>query len=413
MSVLPSQEPSDRNETKILAADAISSEARRTPFRMKPSHRCWAEVDLDALRNNLARIRHLVGPRVKILAVVKADAYGHGLRQIAAHLMQSGTDFFGVANLAEAVAIRRVGQGWPILMLGACLPEEIEGAVRDDVRPTISGMEEAEAYNAMALRLRKVLPVHVKLDSGMSRLGVAPRQALELLLACRRLPGLTLEGLYTHYSSAEDDPLCSRRQAEIFQRLIREAARAGLRIPLLHANNSAALLHQRRTTLQLVRPGLLVYGVTPPGSRFVPAPRHTEFLPALSWKCRVSLVKLVPKGARLSYGGTFVAPRPLRIATLTAGYGDGYLRSGSNRARVLVHGHRCPVLGRITMDQTLVDVSKAPNVAAGDEAILIGRQGPGEITATELAHWDRTIPWEVLTAITYRVPRLYRGSHAS
>ena len=380
---------------------------------MKTSHRCWAEVDLEALRGNLAWIRHRVGPQVKILTVVKADAYGHGLKQIAALLMQSGTDIFGVANLAEAQAIRSVGEGWPILMLGACLPDEVETAVRDAVRPTISSLVEAQAFSAAANRLRQLLPVHVKVDTGMGRLGIEAARATELLHRIGKLPGLALEGLYTHYASAEDDPKFSRAQARRFQRLLDELADAGIRVPLIHANNSAALLHQPQTQFNLVRPGLLVYGVLPPGQRRDKSVFQKHLRPALSFKCRVSLVKTIAKGASLSYGRTFVAPRPMRVAILTAGFGDGYLRAGSNRARVLVGGQRCRVLGRITMDQMLVDVSRVDGIAPGDEAVLIGRQAGEVITANELAAWCRTIPWEVLTAITYRVPRLYRGSQAA
>ena len=380
---------------------------------MKTSHRCWAEVDLEALRGNLAWIRHRVGPQVKILTVVKADAYGHGLKQIAALLMQSGTDIFGVANLAEAQAIRSVGEGWPILMLGACLPDEVETAVRDAVRPTISSLVEAQAFSAAANRLRQLLTVHVKVDTGIGRLGIEAARATELLHRIGKLPGLALEGLYTHYASAEDDSKFSRHQPRRFERLLDEVADAGIRVPLLHANNSAALLHQPQTQFNLVRPGLLVYGVLPPGQRRDTSAFQKHLRPALSFKCRVSLVKTIAKGASLSYGRTFVAPRPMRVAILTAGFGDGYLRAGSNRARVLVGGQRCRVLGRITMDQMLVDVSRVDGIAPGDEAVLIGRQAGEVITANELAAWCRTIPWEVLTAITYRVPRLYRGSQAA
>jgi alanine racemase len=380
---------------------------------VKASYRCWAEVDLEALRGNLAWIRHRVGPRVKILTVVKADAYGHGLKQIAALLMQSGTDIFGVANLSEAHAIRSIGKGWPVLMLGACLPDEIELAVRDDVRPTISSMSEARAFHVAATSQGKIVPVHLKVDTGMGRLGIERGRATELLDAIRQLPGLTLEGLYTHYASAEDDARFSRDQAKRFRRLLAELDHAGVRVPLLHANNSAALLHEPQTMFNLVRPGLLVYGVLPRGKRTDRSSWQKHFRPALSFKCRVSLVKKVSKGAPLSYGRTFIAPRAMGVATLTAGYGDGYLRAASNRARVLIGGRRCRVLGRVTMDQMLADVSQVQNVKPGDEAVLIGRQGEETITASELADWCRTIPWEILTAITYRVPRLYRGGHAS
>jgi alanine racemase len=380
---------------------------------VKKSHRCWAEVDLNALRSNLAWIRHRVGPDVKILTVVKADAYGHGLKQTAGLLMQSGTDIFGVANLAEAQSIRAVGRGWPVLMLGACLPDEIETAVRDDIRPTISSQAEARAFSRVASKLRKLVPVHLKVDTGMGRLGVEAGRAPDLIQIIRKLPGLALEGLYTHYASAEDDAKFSGQQARCFRGLRDELAASGSPLPLIHANNSAALLHQPDTNFNLVRPGLLVYGVLPGGKRLDTSILQKYFHPALSWKCRVSLVKDVAKGTSLSYGRSFVAPRRMRVATITAGYGDGYLRAGGNRASVLIRGVRCAVLGRITMDQMLVDVSPIKLVSPGDEVVLMGRQGREAITATELAAWCRTIPWEVLTAITYRVPRIYRGGQAS
>jgi alanine racemase len=380
---------------------------------MKNSFRCWAEVDLDALRENLSWIRHRVGPAVKIMTVVKADAYGHGLKQIAALLMQSGTDIFGVANLAEARAIHGVGKGWPVLMLGACLPDEVEQAVRDNVMPTISSLEEVKQFSHFAVKLGKTVRAHIKMDTGMGRLGVAPERAIQLIVGASRLPGIEVQGLYTHYSSVEDDAAFSRRQRKRFETVLEQLAARGISIPLIHANNSGALLHEPGTLFNLVRPGLLVYGVVPPGKRRLATTLQQRLRPALSFKCRVSLVKEIPKGASLSYGRAFVAPRRMRVATLTAGYGDGYLRAAGNRAQALIGGKRCAVLGRVTMDQMMVDVSRVPGVRAGDEAVLIGRQGTEEISAGELAGWCGTVPWEVLTAISYRVPRIYRGGHAA
>jgi alanine racemase len=380
---------------------------------MNVLHRCWAEVDLDALRGNLAWIRHRVGSEVKIMTVVKADAYGHGLKQIAALLMQSGTDIFGVANLAEAHAIRTVGRGWPLVMLGACLPHEVEAAVRDEVRPTLSTLAEARAFSAEAQRHHKRMAVHVKVDTGMGRLGVPAHRAVDFIRAVSRLPGLTVEGLFTHYAAVEDAAEFSEVQSRRFLDVAAQVMAGGFSIPLIHANSSGGLLHQPETMFNLVRPGLLVYGIIPRGRRRLPVRFHEHLRPALAFKCRVSLVKEVAKGTSLSYGRTFIAPRKMRVATLTAGYGDGYMRAGSNRAEVLVRGRRCRVLGRITMDQMLVDVSRVPSARSGDEAVLIGRQGRESISAEEVAGWCGTIPWEVLTAITYRVPRLYRGGHAA
>ncbi len=381
---------------------------------MTPKYRCWAEIDLDALRENLAWIRHRVGPDVRVMAVVKADAYGHGLKPIAGLMMQSGADLFGVANLTEARTIRSVGKGWPVLMLGACLPEEVEIAVRDRVMPTISSTEEARAFSAGAIKAHCTMDVHLKVDTGMGRLGVGPPQAAELAKTIQSLPGLRLQGLYTHFSSAEDDAEFSRRQAETFHRVVAELEKLGIEVPMIHANNSAALLHESKTVHDCVRPGLLVYGIIPPGKRMgADSVLQRQIHPALSWKCRVSLVKEVRRGTPLSYGHAFVSRRRMKVATLTAGYGDGYPRAGSDRAFTLVGGVRCRVLGRVTMDQLLADVSKVPEVANGDEAVLIGRQSGQEITVTDVAGWCGTVPWEILTGITYRVPRLYRGGHAA
>ena len=236
---------------------------------------------------------------------------------------------------------------------------------------------------------------------------------MALISRINQLPGLQLQGLYTHYSSVEDDAEFSRRQRKRFQKLLAELATKDIHVPLIHANNSGALLHESETLFNLVRPGLLVYGVLPPGKRRRTSSLPKQLRPALSWKCRVSLVKEIPAGTPLSYGHTFTSTERMRVATLTAGYGDGYLRAGSNRAEVLIGGRRCRVLGRITMDQMLVDVTRVRRVIAGDEAVLIGCQGKQKITAGELAEWGGTVPWEVLTNITYRVPRLYRGGHAA
>ena len=279
--------------------------------------------------------------------------------------------------------------------------------------PTISSLAEAKWFSRTAARRRRIVAIHIKVDTGMGRLGVAPAEARKLIVQVNRLPGLKLEGLYTHYSSVEDAVEFSRTQRQRFEKVLSELATEGIRVPLVHANNSGALLHEPRTLFDLVRPGLLVYGVVPRGRRRVDSTLANRLRPALSFKCRVSLVKEICRGTSLSYGRTFVARRNMRVATLTAGYGDGYPRAASNRSKVLVGGRRCPVLGRVTMDQMMVEVSRVRNVRAGDEAVLIGRQNHDEITAGEVAAWCGTVPWEILTAISYRVPRIYRGGQAA
>ena len=380
---------------------------------MKPVHRCWAEVDLDALRNNLTWIRQRVGVGVKIMTVVKADAYGHGLKPIAGLLMQSGTDVFGVANLIEARVIRGVGPGWPVLMLGACLPEEMEQAVKEEVMVTVSSLAEAEALAAVAKRFKRTALAHLKVDTGMGRLGCAPEAAEDLIGRIDALPGVSLVGLFTHFASVEDEFHYTQRQRTVFGKLHNSIETRGRKFEYLHAHNTAAILLEEPGPYNCVRPGLLVYGVLPVGRRRLEVAGLEQLRPALSLKCRVTLVREVPKGSRLSYGGIYTTTRTTRVATIGAGYGDGYLRAGSERANVLIGGERCPVLGRITMDQMLVDVTKLARVEPGDEVALIGRQGEQELTATEVAQWAETVPWEVLTAITYRVPRVYRGTQAS
>jgi len=347
------------------------------------------------------------------MTVVKADAYGHGLRQIATLLMQAGTDIFGVANLNEARDIRTVGRGWPIVMLGACLPDEVERAVKDNVMPTLSTVDEARRFSRIAKKLKRTVNAHIKVDTGMGRLGVSPEHATELLDAIARLPNLYAVGLYSHFASAESDAAFSRRQRSQFNRLVKELTAAGHTFTHVHMNNSAGLLHEPDSIYNLARPGLLVYGVLPHGRRRVTAAMKRNLRPALAWSCRVSLVKDIATGTPLSYGRSFIAPHRMRVATLTAGYGDGYLCSGAGNAKVLVGGKLCPVLGRVTMDQMLVDVSKIKTAKPGDEAVLIGRQGKQEITAHQLADWADTLPLEVLTAIAYRVPRVYRGGQAA
>lgn len=347
------------------------------------------------------------------MTVVKADAYGHGLKQIAGLLMQSGTDVFGVANLAEARVIRNVGAGWPVLMLGACLPEEVNQAVKDQVMVTVSSLAEAEAFSASAVKLKKTARLHLKVDTGMGRLGCSADQAEGLLDKIGELPGVELVGLYTHFASVEDEFYYTQRQRTLFAKLLTALNAKGRTFEYLHANNSAAILLEEAGPYNTVRPGLLVYGVFPSGRRKIELAMTKGIQPVLTLKCRITLLKEVPKGNRLSYGGIYTTTRTTKVATISAGYGDGYLRAGSERANVLIHGERCPVLGRITMDQMLVDVTKLPDVKVGEEVVLIGRQGELELTATEVAQWAETIPWEVLTAITYRVPRVYLGTQAS
>jgi alanine racemase len=292
--------------------------------------------------------------------------------------------------------------------------------VHDEVMPTISSRAEAQLFSKTAVKLRKTARVHVKIDTGMGRLGVIPAEAKALIRLVNTLPGLRLAGVYTHYASAEEDAEFCRQQHFRFLQAMSAAISLGKLAPFrpdqleyLHVNNSAAILFESASTHNTVRPGLLVYGVAPSTQRPLPPLLKKHLRPALTWKTRISLLKPVPARTPLSYGQSYSTAKPTRIATITAGYGDGYMRAGSNRARVLIHGRLCPVVGRITMDQMLVNVTGVKNCAIGDEVVLIGAQGPEQITANEVAGWCGTVPWEILTNISHRVPRLYLGSHAS
>lgn len=372
--------------------------------------RVWAEIDLDALANNLRWIQY--GTRRRILTVVKADAYGHGLKQIASHLMQHGTDVLGVANLAEAADVRATGKGWPILMLGACHGKgEFRTLCQDKISATLSSAEEAAELAEVAKELRQSVRVHLKIDTGMGRLGVHPEQADSLASNIFQKPQLRLEGIYTHLSSAEEDAHFTSNQLKIFRECLHKIHAKGLRVPMIHVMNSAGIVYENEMFGNYVRPGLLVYGIVPFGNRDVHASWIHRLKAVMILKSRIALIKNLSTGMPLGYGQRELCDRPTRLAIICAGYGDGILRSGSRE--VLVRGMRCPVKGRITMDQMLVDVSCIPSAQRGEEVILMGCQGQECLSANQIARRCGSIPWEVLTSITQRVPRVYRGVNVS
>jgi len=344
------------------------------------------------------------------MAVVKADAYGHGLAQVGSTLMQCGVDAFAVANLSEALVLRQIGgTGWPILLFGSALPFEVAKMVEQNITPTISTLDEAGLFEQEAHRRGKTVDVHVEIDTGMGRVGFWHEEAIGAILQIARLPHLRIAGLYTHFPSADDNLDETRRELGLFQRIVQILASNGIVIPFIHSSNSAAVVRLQEAHLTMVRPGLLLYGICPTD---VPA---GEFRPLLSFKARVAYVKDIAAGRTISYGQTFLAEKPMRIATVTAGYADGFSRHLSNKGEVLVGGTRCRVVGRVTMDQIMVDVTQLPGVECGDEVVLIGEQGGAHITASDVALWEDTIPWEVLCGIpkNARVSRVYHGAAAA
>ncbi|HXN36057.1 MAG TPA: alanine racemase [Opitutaceae bacterium] len=370
--------------------------------------RCWAEIDLAALERNLRLIRASLPPHIRYVAVVKADAYGHGLQQVAGRLMHAGTDLFAVANLTEAAQLRELGPGWPILLLSPLLPEEDRFVAEYDVAVTVSTGDEVARLDAAAKAAGRSISVHLKIDTGMGRLGVWHEEAPALTRLIRASAHLKLAGVFTHFASPDDDALFTQEQRRRFLAALDACGLAGLPgSPLLvHADNSAGIeTMPGASPFNAVRIGLLQFGVLPYPGSFLSQVR-TE--PVFSFRTRVGLIKRLPAGTTVSYGRTRTLSRDSRIAVLCAGYGDGIPRSVSNRASVLVRGIRCPVLGRVTMDQTVVDVTDVANAACGDEAVLVGRQGKDEISVGEFSHWADTIPWETLCSVTKRVPRVYR-----
>ena len=399
--LLPGKFPSDKK---------ISSQLAKKEMKPVAEYRTWAEIDLGALANNLRWIRYGMGDGFGVITVVKADAYGHGLRQIARHLMQSGTDALGVANLAEAAAVRTIGRGWPILMLGACYGKaEFEELCEKDATATISSEGEASELSAIACRRGKQVPVHLKIDTGMSRLGVAPEFSLRLAQRLAALPGLRLDGVFTHLSSAEDDEAFTRKQVQQFQHCVRLLRQNGIAIRQVHIMNSGGIAYSTAPFGNMVRPGLLVYGIIPPGKRRIAIQWAQRLQPTLSLRTKVGLVKTIGPKTSVSYGQKFISADTRKIATICAGYGDGLLRAGSGRLHMLIRGQKCPVLGNITMDQTMLDVTAIPEIQRGDEVVILGKQGKETITASEAAACCNTIPWEILTSITQRVPRIYQG----
>ena len=369
--------------------------------------RCWAEIDLGALERNLKRIRQALPPHIKYVAVVKADAYGHGLHQTVARLMHSGADLFAVANVTEGAAVRELGPGWPILVLGPLLPGGDRAVLDFDLTATVSSFEEvARLEKLAAAAARRKVSVHLKIDTGMGRAGVWYREAPALFARIQGSPHVSLAGVFTHFSSADSDPKFTEQQRGLFLETLAHCPGLDPARLLIHADNSAALeSFAENSPFNAVRVGLLQFGILPYENSLL---ARVQVEPVFSFHTRIGLVKTIPAGTGVSYGRTHVVPRETRVAILTGGYGDGIPRASSNRAQVLIRGRRCPVLGRVTMDQTIVDVSGVGGVEVGDQVTLVGTQDGGSISITEFSRWGETIPWETLTSVTKRVPRVYR-----
>ncbi|MBO5011329.1 MAG: alanine racemase [Elusimicrobiaceae bacterium] len=356
-----------------------------------------AEVDLKKMARNLHKVRERVG-NVKILTLLKANAYGHGAVPVGLYLQENNLcDFFGVASVEEGLALRQAGVTLPILVLGSIYPfEAFEYAIKNDLAITIASQAAADAVCEIAAKVGKKALCHVKQDTGMGRIGTRRANVFGVIETLAKNPNVILDGLYTHLSSADTDPAFTEEQVGYFRDTLTNVKLHGIHINHVHMAASPGVAARTDIYFDMVRPGHAAFGL------------DEGYEPVLSFKTRVVYVKDVPAGSSISYGRSFIAQKAMKVATLPVGYGDGYLRAFSNKAEVLIKGKRRRVLGNVTMDMMMVDITDAPEVSVGDEAVLAGRQGDEEITWAELAQKAGTIDYELCTLLMPRVPRIYK-----
>ncbi len=364
----------------------------------------WAEVNLGALRHNLRVIRSHISRSTDILAIVKADAYGHGMIPVAETLKKEGVRFFGVASIEEAVALRKVCLSERILVLGTFHRSQISSYVRHRIIPTVSSVEDAELLNAAGSRVKRKITVHVKVDTGMGRLGVWYEEAEYFFHALHAMKWIDVEGVYTHFARADhEDKTFTEKQITRFGHVVQKIRGIGFSPKYVHAANSMGLAGFRKAHLNLVRPGIILYGISP--AKNIPLPRALR--PILTLKTRVSFLKEVGKGTPISYHGTYETPGKTWIATLPVGYSHGYRIAFSNKASVQIRGKAYPVVGRVTMDQTLVNLGPKTPIARWEEVELIGSDSAAANSAQNLALLAQTIPYEILCSLHTKIPRRY------
>jgi alanine racemase len=381
-----------------------------------PQPLIWAEIDLTAIAHNVRQLRRITHPKAQFMVAVKANGYGHGAVQVARTALENGADQLGVARLEEGVELRRAGILAPILIMGYTPAQHARLLSEQRLMPTLCNLENAQQMSAAATTLDQTITCHVKVDSGMGRLGM-PCDTLRLdgegtatddIKALARLPGLDLAGLFTHFATADHrEKKFAQLQFSRFLDLVADLETAGVHIALKHAANSGAIIDMPETHLDMVRAGISVYGLFP--SPEVDQTR-IDLHPAMQLKAKVIHIKAVPAGTKISYGGTWEAPTATTIATIPVGYGDGYRRQLSNRGRMIVRGKKAPIVGRVCMDLTMLDVGHIDGVELEEEVVLMGRQGDESILADDIAKQLDTINYEVVTALMARVQRVYTPS---
>jgi len=365
----------------------------------------WAEIDLDAITDNVKAFRRYVGPRVEIFAVVKDNAYGHGAVPVARAALEAGATRLAVNRAIEGQELRRGGIGAPVLVMGYTPPPGAEMIAERRLTPSVVTSEFAQALAGQATARGATISVHVKVDTGMSRYGLLPHEVLDFLRFLATLPSLRLEGLFTHFATADAlDQSHVRQQLAVLSEVVGAVRAAGFVVPFVHAANSAAMMRLPEAHFDAVRPGVAMYGLDPSEEW----PPIFPIRPALTLKSRVSRLRVLPAGSAVSYGRTWIAQQPFRAALVPIGYGDGYHRILSNRASVLIDGQRAPICGRVCMDQFVVDVTHIEGVQQDDEVVLVGSQGGERIRAEEVAKLAGTIVQEVTTSLLPRVVRVFR-----
>jgi len=360
----------------------------------------YAEINLSNLRYNIGQIRKMLKAGTKFMAVVKADAYGHGAVKVSKAAIDAGIDYLSVANIKEALELKGAGINFPVLILSEVSKEDSADVVRNNFAQTVYTYELAEALSKEAQKQNRKVKVHFKIDTGMGRVG-ATKGADELAKRISKLKGIVLEGIFTHLARAEEPDGFTKEQIDKFLNIV---SKADVDVPLKHAANSAGTLYHEYAHLDMVRVGLSMYGLYPPGGK----KDIVDLRPVLQFKTKVAYLKRVPKGTPISYGSTYVTDKETNIVTLPVGYADGLSRALSNKGHVLIKGRKFPIAGRVCMDLTLIDVGNE-NFATGEEVVLIGRQREKEIPVDEVAKLQKTINYEVVCGIGKRVPRIYVG----
>ena len=373
---------------------------------MNQYYRVYAAIDLDAVCHNISEIKKLVGPDTKIMPVIKADGYGHGAVPVAKALNKIGVDGFAVAIIEEGIALRKQGITKPILILGYTSEYQYASLIQHEIEQTVFSYEMAEAISKFAVTMKKEARIHIKVDTGMNRIGFKPtEESVGQVQRIQKLPNIKIQGIFTHFACAdEEDKTSARYQKELFDQFVSKIEEKGIEIPVKHVSNSAAIMDLRECRMDMVRSGIITYGLYPSEEVDKSA---IDLKPALSLISHVIHVKEVGPGEGVSYGSTFVTDRKTRIATIPVGYADGYPRALSSRGRVIIRGQYAPIIGRICMDQFMVDVTDIEGVSVMDRVTLVGTEGDKNISVEEAADLAGSFNYEFVCGIGKRVPRVY------